>query len=136
MLELLSSSDVHSSDTCSWALICSSDSLSEGMLRRAEAASWQCFFSDAQLDRYTWPCRRCFFFLIVPAGYSFKNISTASPYLSLLWLLSNPIWKRSSRVSYFSDWHWKKCTTKVRRLSPTQHWITEQQDIFLEFVTS
>ena len=30
----------------------------------------------------------------------------------------------------------KKYATKVRRLSLIQHWITEQQDIFLECVTN
>ena len=86
-------------------LIIPHNSLFEETLRRAEAASWQCLFSDAQLDRYTWLCRWCFFFLIVTSGYFLKNISTASPYLSLLWSLSNRTCKRSSRVSCFSYWH-------------------------------
>ena len=120
-----------------WDIICSSDSSSEEMLKRAEAASWQRVYNDSRLGRYTGPCRWCFSFLIVPSGYSFKNISTASPYLSLLWWLCNPICKIISRVSYLViDVLLKKCATKVRRLSLTLHWITEQQDIFLECVTS
>ena len=34
-------------------LIIPHNSLFEETLRRAEAASWQCVFSHAQLDRYT-----------------------------------------------------------------------------------
>ena len=53
----------------------------------------------------TWPCRWCFLFLTVPSGYSFKNISTASLYLSSCRLTSDQIRKRTSRVSCFIDCH-------------------------------
>ena len=137
LLIICSSSDIPLSGILSGASICYSDSSSEEMMRREEAASWQCFFSNTWLDWYTWPCRWHFFFLIVPWGYSFKNNSTASPYLSLLWSLSNPIFKRISSVMFqWLTFFWKKCATNVRRVSLTLHWITEQQDISLECATS
>ena len=114
LLIICSSSDIPLSRIFSGALICYSDSSSEEMMRRAEAASWQHFFSGTCLDCYTWPCRWHFFFLIVLWGYSFKNNSTASLYLSLLWSLSNLICKRISSVMFQRlTFFWKKCAINV-----------------------